>query len=141
MKFMKDISELIGNTPRTINRFVNVYRIIRSHRNLKKTSSPMQDYCATMILLGIITGLPNESESFFESLSQKKSGTFGDFLDEVGEEFRLLNNACSIKFKISESVEKTVNDLTIEFMKQKFELVQRFSFRSYSEKETSPAIK
>jgi peptidoglycan hydrolase-like protein with peptidoglycan-binding domain len=131
--FMKAISELIGETPRTINRFINIYRIIRSHRNMTKSAAPMQDYCATMILLGIITGLANESEAFFAALSQKTSGVFQDLFEEMGNVSPTLKNACKVPFKVSALSEKTVGELPVPFIKQKFELVQRFSFRAYSD--------
>lgn len=139
IKFMKDITDLIGNSPRTVNRYVNIYRIIRSHRNLNTTNFPIQDYCAIMILLGIVTGLPNESEKFFSELAQVKTGTFESFVNKTGDEFQSLKSACKVLFKISETSQKTVGKLTIKFMKQKFELVQRFSFRAYDGYEIPPA--
>jgi hypothetical protein len=139
IQFMKDISELIGSTPRTVNRYINIYHIIRSHRNLKKTETPLQDYCATMVLLGIVTGLPNESEEFFNNFIHQKQGTFGNLVEKTGTEFQALKDACNIPYNVSPSMQRTVGELPIEFMKQKFELVQRFSFRSYEVYEDLPA--
>ncbi len=133
INFMKGISELIGNSPRTINRYINIYRIIRSHSSLVKTEIPIQDYCAVMILLAIITGLPNESKEFFKSFAEEKTGTFKDFVTKSGTDFQLLKDACGVSFSISESSQKTVGEMTIDFMKERFELVQRFSFRNYAD--------
>jgi hypothetical protein len=141
VQFMKDISSLVGHSPRAVNRYINIYRILRSHRNLKLSVTPLHDYCAVMILLGIITGLPNESEEFFSSMALETTGSFERFVNKQGDKFKSLKDACRVKFKVPGQPDSTVGRLSIDFMRQKFELVQRFSFRPYDEDEIISASK
>lgn len=50
--YMKDFSWLIGNTPRTVKRFVNMYRIIRAHEGLSYTND--EDKIELLIVLFIL---------------------------------------------------------------------------------------
>jgi hypothetical protein len=81
--FMQEISFLIGDSPRTINRYLNIYRIIRTHSKFVITEEQRLEYfSAAMILLGIITGLPHSSTKIFTEIfnESKDNLTFKDFV-------------------------------------------------------------
>lgn len=72
------LSRVIGKTPRTLKRFVNVYRIIKAGLNGKEleafvgTGPSDAQYRAVLILLAVAYGAPDVAASFFRAL---KNGT------------------------------------------------------------------
>lgn len=56
-EYMRNLSWLIGNTPRTVKRFVNMYRIIRAHEGLSyEDDGDKNDLFSIMFLLALRTG-------------------------------------------------------------------------------------
>lgn len=56
-EYMRNLSWLIGNTPRTVKRFVNMYRIIRAHEGLSyEDDESKKDLLCIMFLLALQTG-------------------------------------------------------------------------------------
>ncbi|WP_258102178.1 KAP family NTPase [Marinoscillum pacificum] len=54
---LKQLVSIVGNTPRTIKRFLNIYRMIRSHTILKYDKNTEQDvFLFIMFLLAVSTG-------------------------------------------------------------------------------------
>ncbi|QHT65355.1 hypothetical protein GXP67_01025 [Rhodocytophaga rosea] len=129
--FMKSISELIGDSPRTIKRFTNIYRIIRVHTNLEIMGEPIETYCAVMIVLGIITGLPNDSNKLLMRIKQKKEGTLTDLVNEIDDIPTKLKICNTKKYKLPSSTEKLVGSISLATLRLNLDLVIRFSFRSY----------
>jgi hypothetical protein len=68
------LSRVIGKTPRTLKRFVNVYRIIKAGLNGKEleafvgTGPSDAQYRAVLILLAVAYGAPDVAASFFRAL-------------------------------------------------------------------------
>lgn len=71
--FMKLLKSLLGETPRSVKRFVNTYRLIKAialEKNpqfLNEDKFPA-DYQCVLLLLVILTGLPAISREFFQRL-------------------------------------------------------------------------
>ncbi|GAB5528186.1 MAG: hypothetical protein Roseis2KO_60580 [Roseivirga sp.] len=60
-EYMRNLSWLIGNTPRTVKRFVNMYRIIRAHEGLSyEDDKSKKDLLCIMFLLALQTGPYNK---------------------------------------------------------------------------------
>lgn len=56
-EYMRNLSWLIGNTPRTVKRFVNMYRIIRAHEGLSyENDEDKNDLLSIMFLLALQNG-------------------------------------------------------------------------------------
>lgn len=56
-EYMRNLSWLIGNTPRTVKRFVNMYRIIRAHEGLSyENDEDKKDLFSIMFILALRTG-------------------------------------------------------------------------------------
>src|SRR5690606_22462288 len=54
---MQDMSEVIGNNPRAIKRFVNIYRIIKAHEEFDyEAVSTKQELSAILFLLALPLG-------------------------------------------------------------------------------------
>lgn len=122
--YMQLISPLFGETPRTINRFINIYRIIKAHHSLKvKGEYSKEDYQPVMFMLAIITGLPDFAEIFITSLQQASANKrFRDFIELPGLPDDLKNR---VKPLMQEVENYLIKDFQVNV-----ELVSRFSFRT-----------
>jgi hypothetical protein len=74
---MVSLAKIIGRTPRTLKRFVNIYRIIKSSLNdsklkaFKGTNESNGEYRAVIVLLGVAHGLPEMAPLFFRRLKER----------------------------------------------------------------------
>lgn len=129
---MTTISGMFGQTPRMMNRFVNIYRIIKSHQSYRvsQTGSP-RDYKATMLALAVIVGNPVKAKEFVSLLEVTDSPTFTSLLEDLKDE--------DLKRFIKENVDNTIfDDLTPPMLKRNLELISRFSFRTYNALKSPP---
>jgi hypothetical protein len=56
INFMQSIGFIIGDSPRTIKRYINIYRIIRTHAKFEfLDANELEHHYAAMILLGVIS--------------------------------------------------------------------------------------
>jgi hypothetical protein len=74
--FMEDLRTILGETPRSVKRFVNVYRLIKAV-SLNQAGhfvedSPHADFKLVLFLLAVLTGLPAISREFFQLLREKE---------------------------------------------------------------------
>ncbi len=138
IEFMKLIGSLIGQSPRTIKRYVNIYRIIRTHSEfeLRKTSE-IEDYCAAMILLAILTGLPDKSGDIFEKISAATAETlfskfFTDYtgtVDEADPDKLILDQMATLM--ANQGSLREIGSMRLDRFRANIRLVKRFSFRNY----------
>jgi hypothetical protein len=121
---MQEISGLFGHTPRTINRYVNIYRIIKAHPSFNIDSDLTEnEYRAVMLGLGIVVGHPNYSETFIREISKSKNVTLEEFLHENYLPQELINSIRgSVRQQLLESV-------TSAMIRKNLDLLARFSFR------------
>jgi hypothetical protein len=93
-EFMLKLAPILGRSPRSVKRFVNVYRLIRStvDKDLLAfvgTDVVPGNYQATQVLLAVIVGQPRISEDLFTALrKQPRSdlvGVVGACRAESGE--------------------------------------------------------
>lgn len=131
INFMKAVSQLIGDSPRTIKRFTNIYRIIRTHTKLQIKGEPIETYCAIILLLGIVTGLPDDSSKIFSLIKNSKKNTLEDILSDYTNLPIDLKKALQAKYKLNDGTEVEAGKLLAEKLKLNLELVLRFSFRGY----------
>lgn len=83
-EYMRNLSWLIGNTPRTVKRFVNMYRIIRAHEGLSyEDDSDKNDLLSIMFLLALQTGQYHQySKNILTAIFNGMGGpTFGDMME------------------------------------------------------------
>jgi len=93
IKYMKELTPLIGRSPRSVKRFLNCYRLIKvgmrpaQLKTFLGKHGRVGEYEAVMILLGIITGAPSISLYFIEQLEKypkkEKPGSLHSFLDDL----------------------------------------------------------
>ncbi len=116
---MKEVSSLFGHTPRTIKRFINIYRIIKSHRQFERSENPRP----TLLLLAIVVGSPENANVFVSQLRQHTDLPLGTFLDR--KELKKLKS-----WMIHHTDEKSWSGISINAIKRNLDLVSRFSFRT-----------
>jgi hypothetical protein len=102
LDYLKNISILVGNTPRTIKRFINIYRIIRTHEQLTfKSENREQDFLVVMFILALAIG------DF-----KKSSHTINNLFDSYQErDLKVLLNT-----KVDEN-KKTFDPIVLEELK------------------------
>jgi hypothetical protein len=122
---MEHISGMFGHTPRTINRYVNIYRIIKSHRSYRVTLTKTQiDYKATMFLLALILGCPDEAQIFIDQLQLRNDINLQTFTNNLQDE--------ALKRYILKYLdEETLKLINVDMFRKNLHLVARFSFRSH----------
>jgi len=127
LECMQNISAVFGHSPRTINRFVNIYRIIKAHRKRIVTGEFSEDdYAPIMLVLSVMVGYSELAVDFISKLTKEddtipfveflKSGKFPD----------------SFTIKILESIKPSVAELPVKAFKNNLELISRFSFRTFA---------
>lgn len=62
--FIYDLSSNIGDTPRTVKRFINTYRIVKNHYEIKKLmQNDKEDYKIVLIILSLVFNNVKDIES------------------------------------------------------------------------------
>jgi len=113
------------NTPRTIKRFVNIYRLIKAHRSYKFIEGTQKmDFVPTMVLLSVIVGCPDSTQNFIVRLRDENISTLlSDFIKTCQD------NSLTEFFSKIDSPE--VQNLVVAEVKENLDLISRFSFRTY----------
>jgi hypothetical protein len=77
LQFMEELRSLLGQTPRSVKRFVNIYRLIKavSLEQVAKfvEDKPSADFKQVLFLLAVLTGLQAISREFFRLLRAERS--------------------------------------------------------------------
>jgi hypothetical protein len=77
-RFMESVVPLLGRSPRAVKRFLNTYRLMKaislSSGREFITSEEFSDFKISMLLLAIVTGLPNISARLFNIILDAQSG-------------------------------------------------------------------
>jgi Skp family chaperone for outer membrane proteins len=123
LAYMQQVSPLFGQTPRTINRYVNIYRIIKAHGNLKTVGDfSKEEFMPIMFMLGVIVGCSAFAEEFIDRIAKAQDGDlFKDFIDESNFPEKLK--------KLIKPVVGDIENLPMKNFKRNIELISRFSFR------------
>ena len=129
LKYMQEISSLFGHTPRTINRYVNIYRIIKAHDSLEIVDDfSKNDFMPVMFILGIIVGYPSFAEEFIDQAKKAvNSDKFEDFINRCVLPERLK--------KIIKPLLADIKNLPMQSIRRNIDLISRFSFRTLLKEE------
>jgi KAP family P-loop domain/TIR domain len=136
IKFMQAINFLIGDSPRTIKRYINIYRIIRTHKSFDQESKDLSEqYFSAMILLAVITGTPEQAGHFFKALeAYDNTAMFEKFINTHAAAQKKVADFRSVFLKLSGFLEsesgRKIGKLKIRDFKRHTSLIGRFSFRS-----------
>jgi hypothetical protein len=126
LAYMQKISSLFGHSPRTINRFINIYRIIKSHRNLTISDDFSEDdFIPIMIVLSVVVGFSAYAQGFIDKLIKADGKTtFAEFLAES-------DLPAGLNTAITENIDYETGLLPLKPFKDNIELISRFSFRTF----------
>lgn len=127
LECMQNISSIFGHSPRTINRFVNIYRIIKAHRKRIVTGEFSEDdYAPIMLVLSVMVGYSELAVDFISELAKEDDTIpFVEFLRTGKYPDTFVN-------KILESIKPSVAELPVKAFKNNLELISRFSFRTFA---------
>lgn len=120
VELMQDLSEVIGNNPRAIKRFVNVYQIVRAHEGLtvKTNGTRLSDFAQIMFLLALPLGPYRELTPYFYNIFESK-----DYSDRSFNSFVQSANSIMIYEKDkNERLNKMKNDLDMKLTNTKASL-------------------
>ncbi len=122
--YMQSISALFGRTPRSINRYINIYRIIKAHGSMKVTGDFSRDeFVPIMFILGVIVGYGAFAEEFIAEIARSEDDdAFHDFIEKS-----------AINQKLKDEINKLsadVEGLPMKDFKRNLDLISRFSFRT-----------
>lgn len=123
LAYMQQIAALFGNTPRTINRYVNIYRIIKAHGGLKVNGPYERDeFLPILFVLAVIVGFPEQSEEFIRlTAAAPETQTCQDFLSTCGIA-ELPDKALPLLGQLS--------SMHVKYLQLNLPLIARFSFRT-----------
>lgn len=133
LSLLKEMSVIIGNNPRAIKRFVNIYRIIKAHDGFDDDSISDEDELLIILFLvamplGAFKGLlPDFEKLVFDSFFQNKKFTF--FLNQEPSPGKLeseLNNLLDG----NKGDLKRILDLEIKDFQKHINFIKRFTFSS-----------
>jgi len=131
--FMQCITFLVGDSPRTIKRFVNIYRLIRAHSRFRFIDSNRSDhYFAAMVILGILTNYPDNARHFFNFLRREKDSTlFGkacqSYRDIHGRDKPFPKKCWD---EVPGAAAQQLMNINVGKFKVNIDLICRFSFRN-----------
>lgn len=125
-EYLKNISWLVGTSPRTIKRFINMYRIIRAHEQLRYDSRESdKNFMGIMFILGLAIGqYKKHAADIFSKIVADPDNELSHHLDgRKNADFK------SIKTQLSKDEEmKRLLDFKKEDFKQYIPFIRRFSF-------------
>lgn len=132
---MRSLAMITGNSPRTIKRYINIYRIIRSHADFYAEEDDAIEYqAAAMVLLGLLISLPGGCDSWLKNIRAHKADlSLEAFLDIPG---RPESSGSDVVGYLKKSVMIPVGSSTLgKIQMHKFQinidLIKRFSFHQY----------
>lgn len=128
-RFMQGLAFLIGDSPRTIKRFINIFRILRTHQGFQiDMDNELPYYYAAMIILAVVTGHSQSVDEFFGLIKSSDSEKL--FLTVMSES--KLSSLISIPAENESQyqMDAKIAPLSIAVFKANIDLVSRFSFSS-----------
>ncbi|MEX2301402.1 MAG: P-loop NTPase fold protein [Bryobacterales bacterium] len=143
-ELMLDLSNVVGRSPRAVKRFVNVYRLYRARISdpvelavLVGTAEQPGSFRAVLILLAVITGMPEAVERIFAEIHKEKADReLGEFVSHPGDglfdtgptsDTRLWNPLSSfIKGYVKDGAGR---GMTIGDLQRHLREISRYSFR------------
>jgi len=132
IQFMQDISHFIGDSPRTLKRYINIYRIVRAHGQFKtEAGKELQYYSMALLLLAVITGMPATSKHFFGHIARSDGNNrFDDCLQMFVNPADGDDKVSRLKMEVGQGgIFQSIAELPVAMAQDNLGLIARFSFR------------
>ncbi|MCS3528719.1 KAP family NTPase [Chryseobacterium sp. JUb7] len=134
IQLMQDMSEIIGNNPRCIKRFVNIFRVIKAHEEFGYSDHSLnQEIIAILFLIALPLGKYKKLVPSFENFINKEHNSFEkirhyfeleqDSTDLIG----LRNQLENILFNTNRTHETLLN-MNTKMFKDHNMFIRRFTF-------------
>jgi KAP family P-loop domain len=129
VELLQEFSAMIGNNPRAIKRFINIYQIVRAHEELILEGDD-QDYIAIMFFLAFSVG-PLKSMTkdllIYIEKSENKAKSPHSYLVNLVERTELSHN---MKEKVKSIMDRSIifSKTRIPHLKKYASFIQRFTF-------------
>ena len=78
LEFMDRVAPLLGETPRSVKRFTNVYLLVKSIARHSGRAPAAADDEVLIFLLALATGHPEVAAELFDEIEQRRSAILGD---------------------------------------------------------------
>ncbi|WP_025865885.1 P-loop NTPase fold protein [Prolixibacter bellariivorans] len=131
---MQDMSEVIGNNPRAIKRFINIFRIIKAHEEFTYTlDTNNQELTAIMFLLALSLGdykklMPSFEEYIQEENNSSKQLTL--YLQSIHGVTDLDNLKHNLNVTLSDKQSfRVLQNIPIAILKKQNSFIRRFTFK------------
>jgi len=118
--FILELAGIIGDTPRNIQRFVNIYRVIRAHGKVKLSEVFSVEHERIIGLLAIVVGKPYAAAELLRNIDQPGN---------TSKRLKELLSASVIKSFEKEKLYTLMNS-TAKELDEWAPLISRFSFRT-----------
>ncbi len=116
---IKKLTGIIGTNPRAVKRFINIYRIVKTHEEFNYTSN--KDLISIMFLLALSIGIYKKRMQDFEDfimIPQYSSYTFANYKVNFAELYKEVEK------------NKAVMELTSKNFKEHYQFIKRFTFKN-----------
>jgi|GEM_PF-2566673 len=129
---LKAVSVLVGKSPRTIKRFVNLYRLIRAHGSLEyDQENTEQEHLGIMLLLALQIGVQKEhAHHVFEGIIANADKILDDVLSVSSFEKVYVILDQTGQNEVNHRLRRTL-DLSCARLIRHIPFVQRFTFEDY----------
>lgn len=135
VELLKEMVCLVGSIPRTVKRFLNIYRIIRAHQDLNiDQNEKRKELLAIMFILAINIGENKKhAPELMECIESNKDLRLTDIVDhddlKDSKTKYMYFNEIRVKIERIESI-RELNHMKAEIFSKHIPLVGRFSFGS-----------
>lgn len=128
LKDLKSLAWLIGTNPRSLKRYVNIYRIIRAHENLSyNQGAERKSFLAIMFLLGLSIGAYKDfAHSFYLKCDESPESS----LDALVKLLDLKDVSTLKSYYLEKDMASVMKDITGEHFQAYIPFVRRFSFNA-----------
>lgn len=135
---IKSITEIIGNNPRAIKRFVNIYRIVKTHEDFDYNEDiEKKELLTIMFLLALPMGKFKDLMESFESFLGKKTVDFETLNNYVNppsslggkKHDDLLSRKTELKMILQNSGKKTL-EINVTLFRKHNSFIKRFTFNN-----------
>lgn len=124
---LTDLASIVGNTPRTIKRYLNIYRMIRSHTVLRYDKDSEQEvYLLLMFLLGI--GAGKYKQYMEELITEMKAHPDLTIKEVVKKALSNEADALIVSLESKDNVSKLLSYQSAIIDSEIIQFITRFSF-------------
>ncbi|MHB1456753.1 MAG: hypothetical protein ACYC0V_07545 [Armatimonadota bacterium] len=135
IRCMQELSWLLSRSPRSIKRFVNIYKIIKAAIPVDElnsfigSASTLGVFQYPMLLLAIANGIPILSDTLFTHVSLCEDATFSDMADKIIQNGGSSSEGFRLRLFLDSNESHAWRDLDVKGLKKWVSRIAQFTFR------------